>query len=97
MSVILNIAFVGTLIAGLAGLSSCAVTASCVVLSVKIQFSDYVKIRFTSQLINCISKILQKLLQYFNDTTIFCVIVVIIIWCFSYNTSFGEFFIESAS
>ena len=34
------------------------------------QFSDHVKISSTSQLINSISRILQKLLNYFNGTVI---------------------------
>ena len=34
------------------------------------QDSDHVKIRLTSQLINGISRVLQKLLKYFNGTII---------------------------
>ena len=34
------------------------------------QFSDHVKISSTSQLINSISRVLQKLLNYFNGTVI---------------------------
>ena len=34
------------------------------------QSLDHVKIRLTSQLINGISRVLQKLLKYFNDTII---------------------------
>ena len=34
------------------------------------QFSDQVKMRLISQLINGISKVLQKLLEYFNGTDI---------------------------
>ena len=34
------------------------------------QVDDHVKIRLTSQLINSISIVLQKLLKYFNGTTI---------------------------
>ena len=34
------------------------------------QSLDHVKIRLTSQLIKCISRVLQKLLKYFNDTII---------------------------
>ena len=34
------------------------------------KFSDHVKIRFISQLINGMSSALQKLLKFFNDTTI---------------------------
>ena len=69
-SVILNVAFVGTFIAGLAELSTCAGTAACVFISVKTQFSDHVKIRFISQLINVMSKVLQKNFKCFNGTTI---------------------------
>ena len=39
------------------------------------QFSDQVKMRLISQLINGISRVLQKLLKYFNSTiipTFFC-------------------------
>ena len=66
----LNFVFVGAFIAGLAGLSPCARKAACVIISVKAHFSDHVKIRFISQLINSISKVLQKLLKCFNDTTV---------------------------
>ena len=45
MSVIWNVAFVGAFIAGLAGLSPWAALAVCVVISVKTQFSDQVKVR----------------------------------------------------
>ena len=34
------------------------------------QVNDHVKMRLTSQLINDISKVLQKLLKYFNGTAI---------------------------
>ena len=34
------------------------------------QVDDHVKMRLTSQLINGISRILQKLLEYFNGTNI---------------------------
>ena len=40
-----------------------------VVLSDITQVSDRVKIKFISQLINDIFKLLQKLLKYFNETT----------------------------
>ena len=49
MSVILNVAFLGGFIAGLAGLFPCAATAGCVVMSVKTTFSDQVKVKHTSQ------------------------------------------------
>ena len=34
------------------------------------QFADQIKIRLTSQLINAISKNLQKLLKYYNGTMV---------------------------
>ena len=37
---------------------------------IRTQFDDHVKIRLTSQLIKGISKVLQKLLKYFNGTII---------------------------
>ena len=70
VSVILNVAFVGAFLAGLAGLFSYASTAACVVILVKTQFSDQVKVKDTSQLIKGMSKVLQKLLKCFNGTTI---------------------------
>ena len=45
-------------------------SASLVALLVNKQFSDHVKIRFISQLINGMSSVLQKLLKCFNGTTI---------------------------
>ena len=57
MSVILNVAFVALPIARVGGMV--ARIASLVALLVNIQFSDYVKIRFISQLINDISRVLQ--------------------------------------
>ena len=68
MSVILNVTFVGLSIAATAGFASGS--ASLVALLVNTQFSDYVEIRFVSQLINGISSVLQKLLKCFNGTTI---------------------------
>ena len=62
MSVILNVAFVGALDAELSP------SASLVVISVKTQFLDQGKIRFTSQLINGTSEVLQKLPRRFNET-----------------------------
>ena len=58
VSVIGNVAPVGGLIAGLARLSHWAALAVCVVISVKTQFSDQVKVRDTSQLIKGMSKVL---------------------------------------
>ena len=67
-----NVAFVGEFIAGLVKhfLSPFAGIAACVALSVKIHFSGHVKIRFISQLINRISKVLQKLIKCFNGPAI---------------------------
>ena len=59
-SLILNVAFVGLLTAATAG--SVSRYASLVALLVITQFSDQLKIRFISQLINRISSVLQKLL-----------------------------------
>ena len=58
MSVILNIAFVGLLTAAIAGLTS--EFASLVALLVNTHFSDHIKMRFISQLINGIFSVLQK-------------------------------------
>ena len=52
VSVILNVAFVGTLISSTAGLSPCAATSSLYALFVNTQFSDQVKVQDISQLIN---------------------------------------------
>ena len=63
VSVILNIAFIGEVslrVFVLALFSMLVIT----------QFSDQVKIKDTSQLINGIFKVLQKLLKYFNGTAI---------------------------
>ena len=71
VSFILNVAFVGLLIAATAGSvtdqSHYLLLASLLVIT---QFSDQVKIRFISQLINGISNVLQKLLKCLNGTTI---------------------------
>ena len=64
VSVILSVAPVGAFITDLAGLPPSAGTTACVVISVKTQFPDHIKIIFTSQLINGLSKVLQKLLKY---------------------------------
>ena len=61
-SVILNATPVG---AAIAGLYPCA---AVVVISAKTQFLDQFKVKGTSQLINGISSISQKLLRYFNGT-----------------------------
>ena len=66
----LNATIVGAFIAGLAGSSPCARTAAYAITSVKIQFPNHAKIRFISQLINDISKFLQKFYKYFDGTTI---------------------------
>ena len=39
------------------------------------EFSDQVRLRLTSQLIEVISRVLQKLLEYFNGTAIFAFII----------------------
>ena len=65
VSVILKVAPDGATIAGLLPY------ASLVVISTKIQFFDQVKINYTSQLINGISKLLQKLLKCFSGITTF--------------------------
>ena len=70
MSVILNVAFAGALIAYLSGLFPCAATTACVIMSVKTQFSDQIKVRDTSHLINGMFNALQKLLECFNGTII---------------------------
>ena len=57
VSVILNVAFVGLLIAATVGSASELVSLGA--LLVMIQFSDQVKIRFISQLINGISNAFQ--------------------------------------
>ena len=61
VSVILNVALDGATIAGSASAST--------VISAKAQFFVQVKIISTSQLINGIFKLLQKLLKCFNGTT----------------------------
>ena len=67
-SVILKTAFVGLLIPTTAG--SASGLASLVALLVNTQFSDQLRVKDTSQLINGMSSVLQKVLKYFNDTTI---------------------------
>ena len=67
-SLILNVAFVGLLTAATAG--SVSRSASLVALLVITKFSDQLKIRFISQLINGISSVLQKLLKCFNGIKI---------------------------
>ena len=70
VSFILNVAPVGALVGGLSRLSPCAGTAALLIISVKIQFLDHVKVKDTSQLINDTCNVLQKLLRHFNRTTI---------------------------
>ena len=65
---ILNVAFVGLLTT--ATVASASQSASLVALLVITQFLDQVEIRFISQLINGMSSIFQKLLEYFKGTTI---------------------------
>ena len=67
VSVILNVAFVRLSIAATSGFASGS--ASLVPLLVNTQFSDHVKIRFISQLINGLSSVLQKLLKCCYDAT----------------------------
>ena len=61
-------AFVGAVITGIAG--SALGLPACVIISVKAHFSDHTKLRDTSQLMKYMSKDLQKLLEYFNCTTV---------------------------
>ena len=68
VSVILNIAFVALLIAAMVGFA--LGSASLVALLVIKFFSDQVKIEDTSQLINDISSVFQKLLKYVNGRKI---------------------------
>ena len=67
VSFILSVAFVGLLTAATVGLAPGS--ASLVALLVITQFSEQVKIRFISQLINGLSSVLQNLLSCFNGTT----------------------------
>ena len=58
-------------------------------ISAETQFFDHVKINSISQLINGISKRLQKLLEYFKGTTTSpSVNESLFGWCFSYNICF---------
>ena len=68
VSSILNVSFVGLLISATA--VSVSGSASLVELLVITKFSDQVRLKDTSQLINGMSSVLQKLLKYFNGTTI---------------------------
>ena len=68
MSVILDAAFLGVSTATTAG--SVSGSASLITQLVITQFSDQVKVRFISQLINGISSVIKKLLKCFNGTTI---------------------------
>ena len=74
-SVILNVAFVGALVATL------VLPAVFVLISVKTQFLDQVKIKDTSQLIKGISKVFQKLLKYFNGATISLFFLIFVFPC----------------
>ena len=91
MCVILNAAFVGASILSLASTggsgSGLAILAACVVISVKKQFSDQVKVRDTSQLIKGMSKPLQKLLNYFNGTAISKFYLVFVFPCSVFSPS----------
>ena len=60
----------GALIAWIVGLSLCTGAMSCVATSVITQFSGYVKFKFTIQLNKGVWRVLQKLLEYFNDAAI---------------------------
>ena len=66
MSFILNIAFVGLLIP----ITRESPLASLLALLIITFFSLQVKVKNTSQLINGIYSVLQKLLRYFNGTTL---------------------------
>ena len=70
---ILNVALIGSATAGLAS-GSTSLAAFLVIT----QFSDQVKIRIISQLINGISSVLQKLLKYFvakQFQHFFCIVI----------------------
>ena len=79
----LNNSPVRAFIAGLAGFPPCTGTATCVVISVKTQFSDHCRIRFTSQLDIGISSVHEELLKYFHDTAnnIFMVLRILHLLC----------------
>ena len=68
MSFILNVAPVGLLISATGG--SAAESASLSAVLFITQFLNQVKVEDTSQLINGMSSVLQKLLKYVNGTTI---------------------------
>ena len=59
-SFILNVAFDGVFITGIAG-SALGLLAVCVIISIKTQFLDQVKVRDTLQLLKGMSKVLQQL------------------------------------
>ena len=67
-SIILKTAFVGLLILTTTG--SASGSAFLIALLVNAQFSDHIKSKEIFQLINGMSSVLQKLLRYFNGTTI---------------------------
>ena len=81
VAVVLNVAFVGAFIAGLAELTPWTALAACVVISVKTQFLDYAKVRDTSQSIKDMSRVLQKLLEYFHGPTFSRLVLVFIFSC----------------
>ena len=77
VSVILNVALAGFSIPATKG-SASGSTSLVALLCVNRQFSDHVKIRLMSQLINVIFSVLQKLLECFNGTTISTFISVLL-------------------
>ena len=89
VSVILNVAFVGAFILSYASTggsaSGSAFLTNCVVILVKAQLLDQVKVKDSLQLIKGMSKYLQKLLEYFNETTIsrFLLAFMFPYWVFS--------------
>ena len=70
MSVILNVASVRAFIAGLAGLPPWDALAACVVISVKTQFSDQVKVKSTKAYLkfskNCLNILMGQQFQDFS-------------------------------
>ena len=91
MSVILNVILVGASILSLASTGGSALglafLAAYVVISVKIQFSDQVKVRDTSQLLKGMSKLLQKFLKCFSGTTISRFFLVFVFPCSVFSSS----------
>ena len=68
VSIMSSVPSAGALIYDIAGLSRCAGAAYSGPVSVITQSSDLAKVKFTSQLMSCISSVLQILLKYFNGT-----------------------------